>query len=117
MRLLDNIQGIMTRSGNEKKIEMNKTFMTMANSSLMKYPRPSARTESMMKYPKTKEIKILERMPKDFVSQNKLHLDSSKKLETRNSIDYSTSEFENETMTLRPKSTRRVMKIKNLHAF
>ena len=57
----------MTRSGNEKKIEMNKTFLTVANTSLMKFPKPSARTDSMIKYPKTKDIKNLEKVPKNFI--------------------------------------------------
>ena len=67
MRLLDNIQDIMTRAGNEKKMEPNKTFTSVANSSFMKFPKPSARTESMLKYPKTKDVKNLEKIPKNFV--------------------------------------------------
>ena len=46
-----------------------------------------------------------------------MHLDSSKRLTTRNSVDYSVSEFDNEPMTPRPKSTKKVYKLKNLEVF
>ena len=67
MRLLDNIQDIMTRTAVEKKMEGNKTFTSLANSSYMKFPKPTARTESMLKYPKTKDVKNLEKNPKNFL--------------------------------------------------